>query len=112
MVSLDMIFELLREERRRYPLYYLDQQHRPVPVDELTEQVVEWEANPGTASVPEETVDRIRIELLHEDLPKAAEARYVQYDRESETVELTEPSPDFEVVVAVARVIERPDRNP
>nr|WP_255767200.1 hypothetical protein [Haladaptatus halobius] len=41
MVSLDRVFDLLGKQRRRYALYYLEQQEGPVTVYEVTEQVAE-----------------------------------------------------------------------
>lgn len=112
MVSLDGIFDLLSEERRRYTLYYLDQQTGPVSVDEVVTQVAEWQSEPGSVSIPEDTFDRIEINLRHVDLPKASKATYVQYDPDAGTVELTGPPPEFDAIISVAKVIERPDRNP
>lgn len=112
MASLDRIFGLMSKERRRYALYYLDQQDGPVPVDEVAEQIAEWESNPGSVSIPEETFDEIEVELHHVDLPKASEAAYIQYDAEKGIVELTGAPPEFTAIISVAEVIERPDRYP
>ncbi|WP_246310503.1 DUF7344 domain-containing protein [Halorarum halophilum] len=112
MTSLDRLFDLLSEERRRYALYYLDQHDGPVSVDELAAQVAEWQADPGTVSIPEDTFNRIELELLHVDLPKASTATFVQYNPEERTVELTGPAPKFNAVISVAKIIERPDRGP
>ncbi|WP_425493568.1 DUF7344 domain-containing protein [Natronosalvus vescus] len=55
MVSLDRIFDLLSNERRRYALYYLDQKDGPVPVDEVAEQGTEWETEGAPSSIPGES---------------------------------------------------------
>ncbi|MFB9807370.1 hypothetical protein ACFFQF_20020 [Haladaptatus pallidirubidus] len=89
MVALDRVFGLLSEERRRYTLYYLEQQTRPVSIDEVAEQVAEWESNPGTVSIPEEKFDRIEVDLRHNHLPKASGAEYIRYDPEVEEIEVT-----------------------
>ncbi|WP_227355771.1 DUF7344 domain-containing protein [Haladaptatus salinisoli] len=108
MVSLDRVFDLLGKRRRRYALYYLEQQEGPVTVDEVTEQVAEWETDQASVSIPEEKFDRIEVELLHTDLPKVSEAEYIRYDSEAGTVELTEAPPKFDAILSVAKIIERP----
>ena len=86
MVSLDRVFDLLSNERRRYALYYLEQHDGPVPIDEVAEQVAEWETDGAPSSIPEEKFDRVEVSLYHNVLPKAAEAKYVEYDPEDEVV--------------------------
>lgn len=111
MDSLNRIFDLLSKERRRYALYYLERQDGPVSVDELAEQVIEWETDPAAVSLPEERFERVEIELHHNHLPKASEAEYVEYDPESEEVEITGTPPEFNAIISVAELIERPPRN-
>lgn len=112
MESLDQIFDLLTKERRRYALYYLEQQDDPVPVDEVAEQVAEWETNGATTSIPEEKFRNIELSLQHTDLPKASETEYIRYNREEGIVEVTGTPPEFDVIISVAEIIERPYRNP
>lgn len=111
MDSLNRIFDLLRKERRRYALYYLERQDGPVSIAELTERVVEWETDPEAVSIPEERFERVEIELQHNHLPKASEAEYVEYDPEREEVEVTGTPPEFNAIISVAEIIERPPRN-
>ncbi|WP_135830293.1 DUF7344 domain-containing protein [Halorussus halobius] len=112
MATLDRVFDLLSAERRRYALYYLEQADGPVPVDELAEQVAEWTTDAATASVSDDEFENVKVELHHRDLPKADEVEYVEYDRESREVEVAGAPPEFDAVLSVARVIERPNRNP
>lgn len=112
MVSLDRVFDLLSKERRRYALYYLERQDGPVSVDEVAEQVAEWETNGATVSIPEEKFEQIEVELHHNDLPKASEAKYVAYEPEEEVVEVTGTPSEVNAIISVAKAIERPDRNP
>ena len=112
MVSLDRVFDLLSKERRRYALYYLEQHDGPVPVEEVVEQVADWETNGATVSIPEEKFEQIEVELHHNDFPKASEAKYIEYNREEEVVEVTGTPPEVTAIISVAKAIERPDRNP
>lgn len=110
MESFDRLFDLLSDERRRYALYYLEQQDGPVSLDETVEQVAEWETE--TEVVPEEKFDDVKIDLFHTDLPKASEVDYIHFDREKGVVEIVGEPPEFNAIASFAEVIERPDRNP
>lgn len=109
MDLLDDIFDLLSEERRRYALYYLEQQDEPVSVEAVAERVAEWETD--GAPVPEDKFENVEVNLLHKDLPKASQVGYVRYDPDAGTVEVTEAPLEFEAIVSVAEVIERPSRQ-
>lgn len=111
MESLNRIFDLLSEERRRHALYYLEQRDGPVSVDEVARQVADWETN-GVTSIPEEKFEEIEVELHHNDLPKASEAKHIEYDPEEDIVEVTGTSPEFNAIISVAEIVERPNRNP
>lgn len=112
MADLDEVFRILSKERRRYALYYLEQQEGRIPVDEVAEQVAEWETNPSSLSLLEGKSKEIAVELKHNDLPKASEAKYVKYNPEAEVVEVTAEPPEVNAIISVAKTIERPNRNP
>lgn len=111
METLDRVFEVLSEERRRYALYYLEQADGPVPVEDLLEQIAAWETNGSPATVPDEKFNEIGLEFYHVDLPKTSDLEYVQYDPESGEVELTGAPPRFNAIISIARVIEQPGQN-
>lgn len=88
-LSVDTLFELLKNRRRRYLLYALDQNaDSVVTLDELTALVLDWEqrTNGGLERPFDELESQIRIELHHNHLPKIAEFDLVEYDPRSETV--------------------------
>lgn len=109
MTALDRVFDLLSEERRRYALYYLANREGAVPVAELAEAVADWEDRDGGGSDSWTDVDRIELTLQHSHLPKASEAEFVEYDADERVVRTTDAPQEYETVVAVARLIERPD---
>lgn len=86
--SFDTILGLLAAPRRRTLLYNLKNQPSPAtPIDRLVEEVHDIErALPIRDSSPRE---QLRIELLHNHLPKLQEAGIVRYDADSETVHYT-----------------------
>ncbi|TYL39378.1 hypothetical protein CV102_08915 [Natronococcus pandeyae] len=88
--SLDLVFDLLSNRRRRYALYYLYEQPDGVAtIDELTDQIVTVEhrtadsETEGESDVHRET---IQTELQHVHLPKLADAGIVEHDQRSDTV--------------------------
>jgi hypothetical protein len=106
MVSVDTVFDLLRSDRRRYALYYLDEQETPVPVDGLAEEVARMDADASDVSEAER--DSYEVDLRHAQLPKTAEADFVEYDADDGVVRLTDEPPEFEAILTVAEVMERP----
>ncbi|WP_435181432.1 DUF7344 domain-containing protein [Halorussus sp. AFM4] len=112
MASLDEVFDLLSKERRRYALYYLEKEEGPVSVEEVAKQVAEWETNGATGTIPADKYERIEVELHHNALPKAAEIEFIEYDPAAEVVEATGTPPEVDAIISVAKVIERPERNP
>jgi hypothetical protein len=104
MVSLDTVFDLLRNERRRYVLYYLDEQEGEVSIEEVTKQVTEWEGDEG--SVPSERYDRIELSLHHTHLPKTAAAEFIEYNAAEGVINVHGTPPEFDAVLTVAEVFE------
>lgn len=76
--------------RYRLVSLLLEETTEPIPLDELVEELAEWEAG-----FDDRTPDpsRIRLQLVHHHLPKLEEAGFVEYDERSETVVIT-PEPD------------------
>ncbi|ELY65795.1 hypothetical protein C490_13486 [Natronobacterium gregoryi SP2] len=100
--SLDCVFDLLSDRRRRYALYYLHERDDGVAtIDELTNYVAALEARvdsdseTGTESEGAEAdrKQRIRTELQHVHLPKLEEVGVLEQDQRSETARYwTQPS--------------------
>ncbi|WP_440764430.1 DUF7344 domain-containing protein [Natronorubrum sp. DTA7] len=104
--SLDLIFDLLSNRRRRYALYYMhDQPDGVATLDELATAIIalqqadsseeaaiadETETDSGDNTDSETDCDqrqlRIRTELQHTHLPKLEDAGVLDHDRRSETV--------------------------
>ncbi|RBI64045.1 hypothetical protein DMJ13_05980 [halophilic archaeon] len=97
--DLDSVMELLADRRRRYVLYYL-QEEGSADVAELAEQLARWE---GERS--EKHRQRITTELYHKHLPKMSERGIVEVGDEVQFVDLTPP---FEEYLDLAAKQERP----
>jgi len=111
MVTIDEVFDLLGEERRRYALYYLHEQDGPVPIEELVEVIVEWEEKPPEQDESWERFDEIALDLQHTHLPKTAEVDFVQYDQEKGIIQVQETPRKFDAFVTIARLFERQKNN-
>ena len=100
--SLDLIFELLSNRRRRYALYHLhDQPDGVATMDELTDAVVthqylesnvDRETDGRTDAGPDDDPDlesrrqQVRMDLQHTHLPKLEDAGVLEHDHRSEMV--------------------------
>ena len=81
--SLDQIFDLLSDRRRRYVLYCLyGSQDGVATVDDVAEYVLTLEGSTVTA----ETRQRLMTTLGHIHLPRLEDAGIVEYDTRSNTV--------------------------
>lgn len=87
--SLDRLFEVLTEHRRRYVLYYLDGADDPViTVAELADQLCTWERDwdDRTEQPRSKHRENMRINLHHVHLPKLADVGLIDYDARSQTL--------------------------
>ncbi|QCS42453.1 hypothetical protein [Natrinema versiforme] len=95
--SLDLVFELLSNSRRRYALYYLNDRPAGVAtVENLAENVIALErtidGDEGDTAEPITVADSaagqtgVRTELQHIHLPKLEDAGILEHDQRSETV--------------------------
>ncbi|MFC4358954.1 hypothetical protein ACFO0N_13470 [Halobium salinum] len=112
MASVDDVLELLSDERRRYVLYLLTDGDTPnrIRVENLAERVAEIEADEDE-TVGEESVANVTINLQHVQLPRAAEAEFVEYDPDAGVVRLLGTPPEFEALVTLAEDMERGERT-
>lgn len=86
----DLIFDILSSPRRRYVLFYLRQQGRPVDLKELSSQVAAWENDIDPEDLTSQQRKRVYVSLYQTHIPKLADAGVVDYDQETGTVQLTE----------------------
>lgn len=81
--SLDRIFDLLSDRRRRHVLYCLyEAEDRVATLDDILEFVLSLEGNAGS---PEHR-EQLSMALEHKHLPRLEEAGVIEYDCRSDTV--------------------------
>lgn len=88
-LSKDLIFDILRNPRRRYVLYYLKQESEPIELTALAEHVAAWENQTDTESLGNQERKRVYVSLYQTHVPKLADAGLVDYDEDAGTVALT-----------------------
>lgn len=97
-MTVDRIFDVLSDERRRAVLTHLLEQPSPVAVEELVERVVSAEASGQAGRSP----DAVRVSLYHNHLPKLANANAIRFDSERGLVTVREAARDFEPYLELA----------
>lgn len=88
--TLDAIFGCLHHSRRRFILYYL-QDNEKATVDELARQIAAREAAIPPAEVDADQQKRVATSLVHAHLPKLADEVFIEYDQRSNEIRYTEP---------------------
>ena len=95
-LSIDRLFALLANRRRRYVFYCLDRAdaNAVVELDELVDQIVAWERNwdGETSESRSDHREDVRINLHHNHLPRIADTPLIDYDPRTETVRCWEHS--------------------
>ena len=87
--SLDRLFKLLANRRRRYTLYYLEMAETPVvTLDDLAAQVVQWECqwDDRGQTATDTHREQICVDLHHNQLPRLAAAGLIDYDARTQTI--------------------------
>ena len=106
---LDVLFDVLTNQRRRYVLYYLQQQGGVANTESMATQLAAWESQCPVDAVDEDRHERVFTDLYHTHLPKLEGAGVIDYDRRTGTIRLWEHAELLQNVLRVATWIERPD---
>lgn len=81
--SVDVVFEILANTRRRHALSMLAEADHAVSIDELVEQLASWEADGDELSEVER--QQLAASLHHTHLPKLADFGFIEYDDRTRT---------------------------
>ena len=84
----DDLFNTLSHPRRRFMFHLLQTAETPVGVEELTTELVAWEAQRSTPNRSNGSRDAIETSLVHNHLPMMDQAGLVMYDVTGQTVAL------------------------
>ena len=87
--SVDELFDVLSQTRRRTVLSILTERQSAMDVSALADEVAARETDAAPATLSESTVHEIKVTLHHVHLPKLDDVELVDYDRDDRTVTTT-----------------------
>lgn len=88
--QLNETFDLLRNPRRRFVLYYLRNESGFTDLRVLAEQLAEWEWSVREGDLSEESVKSVLTSLRHIHFPKLADAGLITFSPNPGEVQLIE----------------------
>lgn len=88
-LSKDVIFEVLKNRRRRDVLQYLQEEGGTATLSELAEQIAAWENDIEVQALNSTQRKRVYVALYQTHLPKMDDAGIVDYDRDRGDVTLS-----------------------
>ncbi|WIV67053.1 DUF7344 domain-containing protein [Natrialbaceae archaeon AArc-T1-2] len=89
-LSKDVIFELLKNRRRREVLTYLLEADDTVTLGELAEQIAAWENDTDVNALSSDQRKRVYVALYQTHLPKMDDAGIIEYDQDRGLIELSD----------------------
>ncbi|SDQ94678.1 DUF7344 domain-containing protein [Natronobacterium texcoconense] len=89
-LSKDVIFELLKNRRRREVLAYLLEAEETVTLGELAEQIAAWENDTDVNALSSDQRKRVYVALYQTHLPKMDDAGIVEYDQDRGLISLSD----------------------
>ncbi|MFC6718283.1 ArsR family transcriptional regulator [Natrialbaceae archaeon GCM10025810] len=89
-LSKDVIFELLKNRRRREVLAYLLDADGTVTLGELAEQIAAWENDTSVNALSSDQRKRVYVALYQTHLPKMDDAGIVEYDQDRGLITLSD----------------------
>ncbi|MFP8957280.1 ArsR family transcriptional regulator [Natrialbaceae archaeon A-CW3] len=89
-LSKDVIFELLKNRRRREVLTYLLDAEETVTLGELAEQIAAWENDTDVNALSSDQRKRVYVALYQTHLPKMDDAGIVDYDQDRGLITLSD----------------------
>lgn len=104
-LSLDLIFEVLKNERRRRVLHYLNDNEGPASLRTLSEHIAALENDKTVAELNSQERKRVYVGLYQCHLPKMDDMGFVEFNKDRGIIELgpaaaavdkylDDPSPD------------------
>ncbi|MFC7168642.1 DUF7344 domain-containing protein [Halobium salinum] len=97
-ISQDEVFDVLSNERRRYLLYYLKQSDdEVVELSDISSQLAAWEQETTPEYIDYADRKNVHTALYQFHLPKMAEAGFLDYDKRSGRIELTDHARNLDV---------------
>lgn len=102
VLSLDVVCDLLANQRRQYVLACLLDHRQAIAMTDLTDDVAIRENERPLTEIPKEAVQTIATSLYHVHIPKLVDAGAVEYDQERDLVRVSETTDLVERVLSLA----------
>jgi hypothetical protein len=98
-LTVDELFEVLGNKRRRYAFYYLAEGAGTDPVDitDVSSQVAAWELDADPEEITYADRKNVHTSLFQFHVPKMEDLGLVEYDPDERTVRLTEAGADLDL---------------
>jgi DNA-binding transcriptional ArsR family regulator len=94
-LSLDLIFEILKNQRRREVIRYLREHEQQVTLSDLAEHIAALENDTDVASITSSQRKRVYVGLYQCHLPKMADMGIVQFNQNRGIVALGDRAPQL-----------------
>lgn len=98
--TLNAMYEILTEQRRRHAIECLLEHDTPLTLPDLADEIAVKENGTPISEVPAEEVKDVYLSLYHTHVPKLADANVIRYDQDNDTVAPLDRLSQFDVVVA------------
>ncbi|WP_435360590.1 DUF7344 domain-containing protein [Haloarchaeobius sp. DFWS5] len=105
------IFDVLRNQRRRFVLQYLKRRDEPVDLGSLATQVAAWEYRTPCDDVTSEQRKRVYTTLQQTHLPRMSEANIIRYDSDEGLIQPTARTRDLSIYLEIVPGSELPWRE-
>lgn len=99
--ALDVLFDVLADQRRRYALECLREFQTSMALPDLADEVASREQERPVPDIPAEEVKQVYMSLYHVHVPKMVDANIVEYTQEQDMVVLTPESEHVEPFIEV-----------
>jgi len=86
-LGLDQVFEILKNQRRRYVLEYLRDRSEPVSLSDLSEQIAAWENDKEVRKITSSERKRVYVGLYQCHLPKMDGMGVVSFNKPRAIIE-------------------------
>lgn len=108
-LPLDQVFGILKNQRRRYVLEYLNEADEEVTLSEIAEQISAWENDKDISQISSKERKRVYVGLYQCHLPKMDAMGIISFNKPRGVIELGE---DTDTVYKYLDRSEEPDRPP
>lgn len=102
--SLDAIFDVPANQRRRYALVCLTDHTQAIALADLAEDIAVCENEGPITGIPKEEVQTICTSLYHNHIPKMVDVGVVKYDQDRDLARVSDTADRAERILSLAAI--------